>query len=186
MLEKGFNTRLPYDTLKKDLVNINPTARILKVIPDKERHHENRCVQDSFKYAKERLEKSHKPPDFKVGDLVLVSTLSFNRIKVPKKLKDFFPGTFMIRALHGLNAVQLELEGELMDKNPTFPVSLIRPDSSSFRELFPLRYRSPLEIKPPEEGEEKKIVKVLNENRTRNKKEREYLVKVRNPAQEDE
>ena len=37
-----------------------------------------------------------------------------------------------------------------------------------------------------EEGEEKKIVKVLKERRTRNKKEREYLVRYRNSTQEDE
>ncbi|MBW0563697.1 hypothetical protein O181_103412 [Austropuccinia psidii MF-1] len=52
ILEKGFNPRLPYDTLKKDLVDIHPTASILKIILDKERHNANRCMQDSFKYEK--------------------------------------------------------------------------------------------------------------------------------------
>ncbi|MBW0584552.1 hypothetical protein O181_124267 [Austropuccinia psidii MF-1] len=84
----------------------------------------------------------------------------------------------MIKALHGPNAVQLELTGELMNKHPTFPVSLIKPYSSSDKELFPLRNKPPLEIPPLEEGEEKKIVKVL--------KEREYLVRYRNSTQEDE
>ncbi|MBW0575484.1 hypothetical protein O181_115199 [Austropuccinia psidii MF-1] len=130
-------------------------------------------MQDSFKYAKERWDKSHKPPDFKIGDLVLVSTLHFNNLKGPKKLKYSFAGPFMIKALHGPNAVQLELTGELMNKHPTFPVSLIKPYSSSDKELFPLRNKPPLEIPPLEEGEEKKIVKVLKERRTRNKKERE-------------
>ncbi|MBW0474162.1 hypothetical protein O181_013877 [Austropuccinia psidii MF-1] len=78
-------------------------------------------MQDSFKYAKERWDKSHKPPDFKIGDLVLVSTLNFNNIKGPKKFKDSFEGPFGIKALHGLNAVQLELTGELMRKPPSFP-----------------------------------------------------------------
>ncbi|MBW0525231.1 hypothetical protein O181_064946 [Austropuccinia psidii MF-1] len=54
MLEKGWNPRLPYDTLKKDLVDIHPTASSFKSILDKERHHVNRFMQDSFKYAKER------------------------------------------------------------------------------------------------------------------------------------
>ncbi|MBW0592161.1 hypothetical protein O181_131876, partial [Austropuccinia psidii MF-1] len=121
MLEKGWNPRLPYDTLKKDLVDIHPTARSFKIILHKARHHANRCMQDSFKYAKERGDKSHKPPDFKTGDLVLVSTLNFNNIKGPKKLKDSFAGPFMIKALHGPNAVQLELTGELMNKHPAFP-----------------------------------------------------------------
>ncbi|MBW0579095.1 hypothetical protein O181_118810 [Austropuccinia psidii MF-1] len=138
---------------------------------DKARHHANRSMQDSFKYAKERWDKSHKPPDFKIGDLVLLSTLNFNNIKGPKKLKDSIAGPFMIKVLHGPNGVQLELTGELMNKQLTFPVSLIKPYSSSDKELFPLRNKPPLEIPPLEEGEEKKILKVLEERRTRNKKE---------------
>ncbi|MBW0554778.1 hypothetical protein O181_094493 [Austropuccinia psidii MF-1] len=92
----------------------------------------------------------------------------------------------MIRALHGPNAVQLELTGELMNKHPTFPVGLIKPYSSSDKELFPLRNKPSLEIPPLEQGEEKKIIKVLKERRTRNKNQREYLVRYRNPTQEDE
>ncbi|MBW0587110.1 hypothetical protein O181_126825 [Austropuccinia psidii MF-1] len=68
-----------------------------------------------------------------------------------------------------------------MNKHPAFPVSLIKPYSSRDKELFPLVNKPPLE-----EGEEKKIVKVLKEIRTGNKKEREYLVRYKNPAQEDE
>ncbi|MBW0522572.1 hypothetical protein O181_062287 [Austropuccinia psidii MF-1] len=129
MLEKGWNSRLPYGTLKKDLVDIHPTARSFQLMLDKARHHENRCMQDYFKYAKEQWDKSHKPPDFKTGDLVLVSILNCNNIRGPKKLKDSFAGPFMIKALHGPNAVQLELTGELMNKYPTFPVSLRKPYS---------------------------------------------------------
>ncbi|MBW0587863.1 hypothetical protein O181_127578 [Austropuccinia psidii MF-1] len=137
-------------------------------------------------YAKERWDKSHKPPDFKIGDLVLVSNLNFNNIKGPKKFKDSFAGPFMIKALHGRNAVQLELTGELMNKHPTFSISLIKPYSSSEKELFPLINKPPLEIPPLEEGEEKGIMKVLKERRTRNKKKREYLIRYRNPTQKDE
>ncbi|MBW0548793.1 hypothetical protein O181_088508, partial [Austropuccinia psidii MF-1] len=91
------------------------------MILDKERHHANRCIQDSFKYAKERWDKGHKPADFKVGDLVLVLTLNLNNIKGPKKLKDSFAGPFMIKALHGPNAVRSKLTGKLMHKHPAFP-----------------------------------------------------------------
>ncbi|MBW0563623.1 hypothetical protein O181_103338 [Austropuccinia psidii MF-1] len=115
---------------------------------DKERQHANRCLQDSFKYAKEIWDKSHKPPEFKIGDLVLVSTLNFNNIEGPKKFKDSFAGPFMIKELHGPIAVQLELTGELINKNPTFPVSLIKPYSSGDKELFPPRNKPPLEIPP--------------------------------------
>ncbi|MBW0520174.1 hypothetical protein O181_059889 [Austropuccinia psidii MF-1] len=125
MLEKGRHPRLPYDTLKKYLVDIHPTASSFKLMLDKARHHANRCMQDSFKYAKARWDKSHKPHDLQIGDLVLVSTLNFSNIKGPKKLKDYFAGPFMIKALHGANSFQLELTGELMKKHPTFPVSLM-------------------------------------------------------------
>ncbi|MBW0532703.1 hypothetical protein O181_072418 [Austropuccinia psidii MF-1] len=185
-LEKGWNPRLPYDTLKKYLLDIHPTASSFKITLDKARHHAKSCMKDSFKYEKERWDKSHKPPDFKVGDLVLVSTLNFNNIRGTNKLKDSFAGTFMINALQGPNAVQLELTGELMKKHSAFPVCLINTYSSSDKDLFPLRNKHPLEIPPLEEGEEKKIVKVLKERRTRNIKEREYLVRYRNPTQEDE
>ncbi|MBW0511192.1 hypothetical protein O181_050907 [Austropuccinia psidii MF-1] len=73
-----------------------------------------------------------------------------------------------------------------MSKHPTFPVSLIKPYSSSEKDLFPLRNKPPLEIPPPEEGEENKIVKFLKERRTRNKKERKNLLGYRSPAKEDE
>ncbi|MBW0553350.1 hypothetical protein O181_093065 [Austropuccinia psidii MF-1] len=161
MLEKVCNPRHPYDTLKKNLVDIHPIASSFKLILDKARHHANRCMQNSFKHAKERWNKSHKPPEFKIGDLFLVSTLNFDNIKGPKKLKDSFAGPFMIKALYGPNAVQLELTVELMNKYPAFPVSLMKPYSSSDKELFPIRNKPPLEIPPLEEGEEKKIVKVL-------------------------
>ncbi|MBW0539473.1 hypothetical protein O181_079188 [Austropuccinia psidii MF-1] len=134
MLEKGWNTRLPYDTLKKDLVDKHPKASSFKIMLEKTRHHENRCMQDSFKYAKERWDKIHKPPEFKIGHLVLVSTLNFNNIRGPNKLKDSFEGPFIIKALHGPNSVQLELTGELMSNHPNFPVSLTKTYSSSDKE----------------------------------------------------
>ncbi|MBW0563910.1 hypothetical protein O181_103625 [Austropuccinia psidii MF-1] len=186
ILEQGWNLRLPYETLKKDLVDIHPTEVSFKIMLEKARHHANRCMQDYFKYEKERWDKSHKTPEFKVGDLVLVSTLNFNSIKGPKKLKDSFSGPLMIKVLHGPNAVQLKFTGQLMNKHPTFPVSLIKTYSSSDKELSPLINKPPLEIHPLEEGEEKKSGKVLQERRSRNKKEREYLVRYRKPTQEDE
>ncbi|MBW0580657.1 hypothetical protein O181_120372, partial [Austropuccinia psidii MF-1] len=72
-----------------------------------------------------KWDESHKTPEFKVGDLILVSTLSFNNIKGPKKFKDSFAGPFNIKALHGTNAVQVELSGELEDKHLTFPQGII-------------------------------------------------------------
>ncbi|MBW0476336.1 hypothetical protein O181_016051 [Austropuccinia psidii MF-1] len=186
MLEKGCNPRLPYHNLKKDLVDIHPTQSNFKTILDKARHHSNRCMQYSFKYGKERWDKSHNPPELKVRDLVLESTLNFNKIKGQNQWKYSCAVPFMIRALYGLNYLQLELTGELIKKQPAFPESLIKPYSSSDKELFSLRNKSPLPIPPLAEGEEKKVLKFLKERRTRNKKGREYLVRYVNTAQEDE
>ena len=87
MLEKGWNPRLPADTLRKDMIDINPTASSFKIMLDKVKHHAKQSMDDAFDYAKQKWDKSHKVPDLKVGDLVLVSTLNFNNIKGPKKLK---------------------------------------------------------------------------------------------------
>ncbi|MBW0463106.1 hypothetical protein O181_002821 [Austropuccinia psidii MF-1] len=111
MLEKHWNPRLPYENHKNQLGDIHPKASSLKIMLDKGRHHANRCMQNSFKHAKEKWEKYPKQPDFKVGDLVLVSTIKFNNIKGPYKLRDSFAVPFLIRALHVSNAVQLELTG---------------------------------------------------------------------------
>ncbi|MBW0578260.1 hypothetical protein O181_117975 [Austropuccinia psidii MF-1] len=120
MLEKVWNPRLPADTLRKDLIEMNPKASSFNIMLDKVKHHAKKSMNDAFDYAKQKWEKSHKVPEFKVGDLVLVSTLNFNNIKGLKKLEDSYIGPFVIVALHGTNAVQEELSGELENKQPTF------------------------------------------------------------------
>ncbi|MBW0580672.1 hypothetical protein O181_120387 [Austropuccinia psidii MF-1] len=186
MLEKGWNPRLPADTLRKDLIDIHPTASSFKIMLDKVKHHAKQSMNDAFDYAKQKWDKSHKVPDFKLGDLVLVSTVSFNNIKGPKKLKDSYVGPCVIFALHGTNAVQVELSGELENKHPTFPVSLIKPYQPADKELFPLRNPTPLAVPPLEQNEDKKVKKVIKERRLRGKNQREYLVRYRNPVHEDE
>ncbi|MBW0588808.1 hypothetical protein O181_128523 [Austropuccinia psidii MF-1] len=140
MLEKGWNPKLP-------------------LLLDKVRHNENQSMNDVFEYAKQKLDKSHKAPELKVGDLILVSTFNSNNIKVPKTLKDSFAGPFIIKALHGTNAVQVQLSGKFGNKHPAFPVSLVKHCTSSDKKLFPLRNETPLEIPPPNQSEEKKYSK---------------------------
>ncbi|MBW0511698.1 hypothetical protein O181_051413 [Austropuccinia psidii MF-1] len=111
MLDKGWNPRLPADTLRKDLIDLHPTASRIKAMLDKVKHHAKQSMNDAFEYAKQKWDKSHKVPYFKVGDLFLVSTSNFNNIKGPKKLKDSYVGPFVIVSLHGTNAVQVELIG---------------------------------------------------------------------------
>lgn len=74
---------------------------------------------------KERWDKSHKELKFKGGDKVLISTLNFNNIQGPRKLKDSYVGPFVMIKLHGPNAVEVALTGEFERKHPTFPESLL-------------------------------------------------------------
>ncbi|MBW0493106.1 hypothetical protein O181_032821 [Austropuccinia psidii MF-1] len=136
MLEKDWNPRLPEDTLRKGFIGIHPTASSFKIILDKVKNHAKHSINDTFDYAKQKWDKSHKVPYFKVGDLALVSTLNFDNNKGPKKLEDSYVGPFVNVALHGTNAVQVELGGELENKHPTFPVNLIKPYEPDDKEFF--------------------------------------------------
>ncbi|MBW0508053.1 hypothetical protein O181_047768 [Austropuccinia psidii MF-1] len=161
MLEKGWNPRLPADTLRKDLIDIHSTASRFKIMLYKVKHYAKHSMNDTFDYEKQKWEKSHKLPDFKVGDLVLVSTLNFNNIKGPKKLKYSYVGPFVILALHGTNAAQVELSGELENKHPTFRVSLVKPHQQADKQLFPSSNPTAFTVQPVEQSEYKKIKKVI-------------------------
>ncbi|MBW0581031.1 hypothetical protein O181_120746, partial [Austropuccinia psidii MF-1] len=104
----------------------------------------------------------------------------------PDKLKDSYVGPFVIFSLHGRNAVQVELSGELKNKHPTSPVSLIKPCKPNGKELFPLRNPTPLVVPPVEQSEGKKIKKVIKQRRMRGKNQIEYLVRYRHPVHECE
>ncbi|MBW0471026.1 hypothetical protein O181_010741, partial [Austropuccinia psidii MF-1] len=127
-------------------------------------------MKDSFAYDKDKWDKSHATPDFKVGDLVLVSTTNFNSIKGCKKLKYSFAGPSVIKALHGENSVEVELSEELSNKHPKFPVSLTKPYKSSDTEKFPLMNKVPKVIPPIQSSGIKKISKVLKERKLRTNK----------------
>ncbi|MBW0473965.1 hypothetical protein O181_013680 [Austropuccinia psidii MF-1] len=90
MLEKGWNPKLPVDSLKKDLVDLHTTVLRFKIFLDKLRKHDNKIITYAFEYSKQKLEKIHKDTEFKVLDLILFSALKLNNIKGPKKLKDSF------------------------------------------------------------------------------------------------
>ncbi|MBW0520670.1 hypothetical protein O181_060385 [Austropuccinia psidii MF-1] len=160
ILEKGWNPKLPQDSLRKELVEIHPTASGFKGMLEKARKHAVRCMKDSLAYAKAKWDRSHATPYFKVGDLVL--------------------------ALHGENAVEVELSEELSNKHPTFLVSLKNPYKSSDAEKSPLSNKVPKAIPPIESYGIKNITKVLKERKLRTNKVREYLVRYSDPACEDE
>ncbi|MBW0519835.1 hypothetical protein O181_059550 [Austropuccinia psidii MF-1] len=170
----------------KDLVEIHPTASFFKGILDRAENHAVRCMEDSFAYAKGKWDKSHVTPEFKVVDLVLVSTTNFNNIEESEMLKDSLAEPFVIKALYGENAVEVELSEELSNKHPTFPVSLIRPYISSDAGNFPLRNKVPQQIPPVESYSTTKIIMVLRERKLRTQKVREYLVRYSDSICEDE
>ncbi|MBW0580445.1 hypothetical protein O181_120160 [Austropuccinia psidii MF-1] len=64
ILEKGWNPKLPHDSLRKELIEIHPTAACFKGILEKARKHAVRCMEDSVAYAKDICDKSHATPDF--------------------------------------------------------------------------------------------------------------------------
>ncbi|MBW0513320.1 hypothetical protein O181_053035 [Austropuccinia psidii MF-1] len=185
ILEKGWNPKLPQDSLRKDLLEIHPTAGSFKGMLEKAIEHEIRCMKDSFAYAKDKWDKSHATPDFKGQDLVLVSTTNFNNIKGCKKLKDSFSVPFFIKALHGENEIEVEFSEKLSNKHPTVPVILVKPYKSSDSEKFPLRNKFSQNIPPIESSGTKKITKVLKERNLRTKKVREYLVRYSDPTCKD-
>ncbi|MBW0556910.1 hypothetical protein O181_096625 [Austropuccinia psidii MF-1] len=145
MLEEGWNTRLLADTLRKDLIEINPTASSFKITLDKVKHH-----------AKQS----------------------------PNKIKDFCVGPFVIGVLHGSNAVQVELSGELENEHFTLQVSLIKPYQPADKELFHSRNPTSLAVPPVEQNEDKNIKKVIKEMRLRGNNQEEYVVRYRNPVHE--
>ncbi|MBW0504656.1 hypothetical protein O181_044371 [Austropuccinia psidii MF-1] len=186
ILEKGWNPKLPQHSLRKDLVEIHPKATSFKGILDKTRMQAVRCMEDSYAYAKDKWDKSRTTPDFKVGDLVLVSTTNFNNIKGCEKLKDSFEGHFFIKAIDGENAVEVELYEELSNKHPTFPVTLLNPYRSSDADKVPLSNKATQVITPIESSGINKTTKVLKERKLRTNKVREYLVRYSDPTCKDE
>ncbi|MBW0516489.1 hypothetical protein O181_056204 [Austropuccinia psidii MF-1] len=105
ILEKGWNPRIPQDSLRKDLVEIRLTVASFKGVLVQAGNNTVRFMENSFTYAKDKLDKSHVNPDFKVRDFIPLSTGNFNNIKSCKKLQDSFAGPFFIKALNGENAV---------------------------------------------------------------------------------
>ncbi|MBW0499402.1 hypothetical protein O181_039117 [Austropuccinia psidii MF-1] len=165
ILEKGWNPKLTQDSSRKDFVEIHPTAGSSKGMLGTARKNEIRFMEDSFAYAKDKWKKSHATPDFKGGDLVLVFTTNFNNIKGCKNLKDSFEVPFVIKALHGENAIELELSGELSNKHPTLPVYLVKPYKSSDSEKFQLRNKVPQHVPTIESSGAKKITRVFKERK---------------------
>ncbi|MBW0494038.1 hypothetical protein O181_033753 [Austropuccinia psidii MF-1] len=79
------------------------------------------CIAEDKQYKKQRYDKTQKEPELRKGDQMLVSTLNFNNLKGPKKMRDSFVGPFTSIRLIGKNAVEVILTDEFSRKHPVFP-----------------------------------------------------------------
>ncbi|MBW0543406.1 hypothetical protein O181_083121 [Austropuccinia psidii MF-1] len=122
-------------------------------------------------------------PDFKEGDQVLVSTMNFNNLKGPKKMRDSFVGPFTVIKFIGKNAVEVKLTEEFARKRPVFPVSLVKPYFQTEEDKFPSWKKNPT---PPDivevqdfPGPLSKIIKARKIS-LNGKDQRQYLVRFKN------
>ncbi|MBW0468452.1 hypothetical protein O181_008167 [Austropuccinia psidii MF-1] len=106
LVEKGWNCLLPVDHLTKSLLTIHPAAKDIHSMWRRACDTASRCIAEAKEYNEQRWDKPHMEPDFKEVDQVLVSTLNFNNLKGPKKIRDSFVGPFTIIKLIGENAVE--------------------------------------------------------------------------------
>ncbi|MBW0569394.1 hypothetical protein O181_109109 [Austropuccinia psidii MF-1] len=121
LVEKGCNALLPVDHLKKNLLTIHLTAKDFHDMWKRACDTAAKFIDEAKDYNKQRWDKIYIEPDFKEGYQVLVSTLNFNNLKGPKKMRDSFVGTFTIIKLVGTNAVEVKLTEEFSRKHPVFP-----------------------------------------------------------------
>ncbi|MBW0566696.1 hypothetical protein O181_106411 [Austropuccinia psidii MF-1] len=101
--------------------------------------------------------------DFKEGDQVLVSTLNFNNLKGPKKMRDSFLGDFTIIVLVGKNSMETEEDKFTSRKKPYTPQDIVEVKDSP--------------------GEVKKIIKA-RKSRLVGKDQGQYLVRFENQTEE--
>ncbi|MBW0476104.1 hypothetical protein O181_015819 [Austropuccinia psidii MF-1] len=104
-------------------------------------------------------------PDFKEGDQVLVSTLSSNNLKGPKKMRYSFVGPFTIIRLIGKNAVGVKHTEEFSRKHLVFPEENPTPPKIVEVEDSP--------------GPVRKIIKA-RKIRLNGKDQRQYFVRFKN------
>lgn len=171
-------------------VEIHPTSLSFSTMLTKARQFASHCVKEAVNYNKTRWDKTHKEPNFKVGEKVLLSTINFTNLQGPKKLQDSFVGPFVIKKLIGKNALELILTEEFDRKHPVFPVSLIKKFKENEDSKFKSRTKQtekPIVFEPEED---KEILKIIGQKRIRdinNKDKVLYLVRYKkNNSDKDE
>ncbi|MBW0578379.1 hypothetical protein O181_118094 [Austropuccinia psidii MF-1] len=183
LVEKGWNPLLPVDHLKKNLLTIHLTSKDFHDMWKRVCDTAGKCIAEAKDYNQQRWDKTHMEPDFKEGDQVLVSTLNFNNLKSPKKMRDSFVGPFPIIKLIGKNVVEAKLTEEFSRKHPVLPVSFVKPYFQTEEGKFPSRKKilTPPELVEVEDspGPVSKIIKA-RKIRLNGKDQRQYLVRFKN------
>ncbi|MBW0515784.1 hypothetical protein O181_055499 [Austropuccinia psidii MF-1] len=157
VVEKGWNPLLAVDHLKKNLLNIHPTAKDFHDMWKRACETAAKCIAEAKEYNKQRWDKTHMEPEFKEGDQVLV--------------------------LIGRNAVEVKLTEEFFRKHPVFPVSLVKPYFQKEEGKFPSRKKNPT---PPDivevEDSPGPVSKIIRARKIRinGKDQRQYLVRFKN------
>ncbi|MBW0516175.1 hypothetical protein O181_055890 [Austropuccinia psidii MF-1] len=183
LVEKWWILLLSVDQLKKNLITIHPTAKDFHHMWQRSCDTAAKCIAEANKYNKQRYDSTHMELDLKEGDQVLVSTLNFNNLNRPKKMRDTFVKPFTIIQLTGKNAVEVRLIEEFSRKHPVFPVILVKPYFQTGEDKFPSRKKTTTQpdIVEVEDspGPVKKIIKDRN-LRMNGKDQRQYWVIFKN------
>ncbi|MBW0583147.1 hypothetical protein O181_122862 [Austropuccinia psidii MF-1] len=165
-VQLAYNTSQHSTTGKKlalNLLTIHPTAKDFHEVWKRACDTAPKCISEAKEYNKRRWDRSHIEPYFKEGDQFLVSTLNFNNLKGPKRMRDSFVGPFTIIKLIGKNSVEVKLTEEFSRKHPVFPVSLVKPYFQTEGDKFPSRKMNPTPPKIVEvedsPGQVKKIIR---------------------------
>ncbi|MBW0469642.1 hypothetical protein O181_009357 [Austropuccinia psidii MF-1] len=172
-------------SLEENVLTIHPTAKDFHEIWKSACDTAAKCIAEGKEYNKQRWDKSHMEPDFKEGGQVLMSTLNFNNLKGPKKMRDSFVGPFNIIKLIGRNAVEVKLTEEFSRNHPVFPESLVKPYFQTEEDKFPSRKKDPT---PPEivevEDSAQPVKKIIKATKIRlnGKDQRQYLIRFKNPT----
>ncbi|MBW0460791.1 hypothetical protein O181_000506 [Austropuccinia psidii MF-1] len=171
------------DHLKTKLLTIHPTSKDFHYMWKRSCETATKCIAEAKQYNKQRYNKTHMEPDFKEGDQVLVSTLNFNNIKGPKRMRDSFVGPFTIIKLITKNAVEVRLTEEFSRTHPVFPLSLVKAYFQTGEDKFPSRKKTSTQPDLVEvedsPGPVKNIIKA-RKIRVNGKYQRQYLVRFKN------
>ncbi|MBW0534997.1 hypothetical protein O181_074712 [Austropuccinia psidii MF-1] len=116
-----------------------------------------RFIAEEKEYNKQRYDKTHKEPDFREGDQVLV--------------------------LIGKKSVEVQLKNKFSRKHSLFPVSIVKPHHQTGEDKFSSRNKNPtsqykVEVEDSP-GPVKKLIKA-RKIRLNGKDHRQYLIRFKN------